>query len=260
MPEARAVAATENSPRDVWRLAVSGGLSSAVAPRCDNQLTVGAPPIIFGGGTLHPAQVNHPSARALVLKRVMDILLGGAAILVIAPLLCAVAAAIKLDSPGPVLYRSARVGRKGVPFTCYKLRTMWPDADFFKPALRSCNERSGAFFKLHDDPRVTRVGHWLRRYSLDELPQLWNVLRGDMSLVGPRPHPVDDVARYGPEDFRRLDCTPGLTGLWQVTARQDPSFERCVLLDLEYMQRWSLRLDLQILARTFSAVLNGSGE
>ena len=194
------------------------------------------------------------------MKRAIDVFLGSLAIIALFPVFVAVAGAIKVDSRGPVLYASPRAGRRGAVFTCYKFRTMRPDADFFKPKLRSRNERSGAFFKLHDDPRVTGVGRWLRRYSLDELPQLWNVLRGDMSLVGPRPHPLDDVARYSVEDRRRLDCSPGITGLWQVTARNDPSFQRCVLLDLEYMNRWSLLLDFQILARTFSAVLNGSGE
>jgi lipopolysaccharide/colanic/teichoic acid biosynthesis glycosyltransferase len=158
------------------------------------------------------------------------------------------------------LYRSTRVGRNGALFTFYKFRTMQADADATKEELRLRNERRGAFFKMVDDPRVTRLGRWLRRYSLDELPQLWNVLRGEMSLVGPRPHPVDDVARYELEDLRRLDCTPGMTGLWQVTARNDPSFQRCVALDLEYINRWNLRLDFQILAKTFSAVLNGSGQ
>jgi lipopolysaccharide/colanic/teichoic acid biosynthesis glycosyltransferase len=198
--------------------------------------------------------------RQLAIKRAIDVFLGIFLIVALLAVIAAVAVAIKVDSRGPVLYASPRVGRKGVVFTCYKFRTMWPDADCLKPKLRLRNQRSGAFFKLHDDPRVTRLGRWLRRYSLDELPQLWNVLRGDMSLVGPRPHPLDDVARYEPMDFRRLDCTPGLTGLWQVTARQDPSFRRCVALDLDYISRWNLLLDFQILARTLPAVVRGSGE
>jgi lipopolysaccharide/colanic/teichoic acid biosynthesis glycosyltransferase len=203
---------------------------------------------------------RHFRAGELAIKRAIDVFLACLVILALFPLIAAVAGAIKVDSRGPVFYASPRVGRKGAVFTCYKFRTMRPDADFFKPGLRLRNERSGAFFKMHDDPRVTRLGRWLRRYSLDELPQLWNVLRGEMSLVGPRPHPLDDVARYNPGDRRRLDCTPGITGLWQVTARNDPSFRRCVVLDLEYIEHWSLGLDFQILAKTFSAVLSGSGQ
>lgn len=209
--------------------------------------------------TAHESQRNFEPAE-LAAKRATDVFFGSLAIIALFPLIAVIAVAIKLDSRGPVLYASPRVGRKGAVFTCYKFRTMRPDADFYKPGLRLRNERLGAFFKMHDDPRVTRLGHWLRRYSLDELPQLWNVIRGEMSLVGPRPHPLDDVARYEIEDLQRLQCTPGMTGLWQVTARNDPSFKRCVLLDLEYIERWSLRLDFQILARTFSTVLRGSGQ
>ena len=136
---------------------------------------------------------------------------------------------------------------------------MIPEADAAKENLRTRNEREGAFFKIADDPRVTRAGYFLRRYSLDELPQLWNVLRGEMSLVGPRPHPPDDVERYSVEHLQRLDFVPGITGLWQVTARRDRSFERSVMLDVDYIQRWSLALDLQILWKTIPAVFQGSG-
>jgi lipopolysaccharide/colanic/teichoic acid biosynthesis glycosyltransferase len=128
-----------------------------------------------------------------------------------------------------------------------------------KIGLRRHNERSGPFFKIADDPRITRIGGWLRRHSLDELPQLWNVLRGEMSLVGPRPHPLDDFATYGVEHLARLDVTPGMTGLWQVTARRDPSFEKGVELDREYIEAWSLTMDLQILFKTVLAVFRGSG-
>jgi lipopolysaccharide/colanic/teichoic acid biosynthesis glycosyltransferase len=133
------------------------------------------------------------------------------------------------------------------------------DADKSKERLRGLNQRDGAFFKITHDPRITRVGCFLRRYSLDELPQLANVLTGEMSLVGPRPHPLDDFKRYDLQDFRRLDMTPGITGLWQVTARRDPSFQRNMALDLEYIEHWSLAMDLRILWRTLSAVLSGSG-
>lgn len=137
---------------------------------------------------------------------------------------------------------------------------MVSNADELKGQLRHGNKRSGPFFKLWADPRVTRVGRILRRYSLDEVPQLWNVLRGEMSLVGPRPHPVDDVAKYEVEHLARLDVTPGITGLWQVTARRDPSFDRGMELDREYIQRWSLGLDARILLHTLRAVVEGSGD
>ena len=195
----------------------------------------------------------------LLLKRFVDVTLSAVALILTAPVLVVLALAIKLDSPGPVLYRAARLGRKGQRFQCYKLRTMVADADQLKEKLRECNERHGAFFKITNDPRVTRVGRILRRYSLDELPQLWNVLRGEMSLVGPRPHPVDDFERYQLEDWQRLEITPGLTGLWQVTARRDPSFERGMSLDREYIEGWSLWMDFKIMCRTVLIVLRGEG-
>ena len=196
---------------------------------------------------------------SLALKRVADVALSAVGLVVVSPLLAAIAGIIRLDSSGSILYRAARVGRKGQQFICYKFRTMVPEADSLKNDLRWRNERAGASFKISKDPRITRVGSFLRRYSLDELPQLWNVLLGDMSLVGPRPHPVDDVNRYGLQHLPRLDFIPGMTGLWQVTARKDPSFERNVALDIEYIKRWSLLLDFQILCKTVSAVLQGSG-
>jgi lipopolysaccharide/colanic/teichoic acid biosynthesis glycosyltransferase len=136
---------------------------------------------------------------------------------------------------------------------------MVAEADSIKDELRGKNEREGAFFKIGDDPRITRIGRLLRRYSLDEFPQLWNVLLGDMSLVGPRPHPTDDVDQYQPQHLQRLDFVPGMTGLWQVTARRDPSFERSVALDVEYIRNWNLWLDVRILCRTVKAVFEGSG-
>ncbi len=197
--------------------------------------------------------------RALLLKRVADILFSAMLLLLTVPVLAAIGLAIRLDSPGPAIYRAPRVGKKGRTFLCCKFRTMVVDADRMKETLRRQNERLGPTFKLAHDPRVTRLGWILRRYSLDELPQLWNVLCGEMSLVGPRPHPVDDFQRYALDHLRRLNVTPGITGLWQVTARRDPSFLRNLELDLEYIEHWSLWLDLQILCRTFFAVLQGSG-
>lgn len=195
----------------------------------------------------------------LGFKRIFDVAGSTFLLLLSAPLLALTGLLVKLDSVGAVFYCAPRVGKKGRRFLCYKFRTMVRNADTAKSRLLTCNERQGPFFKMANDPRITRLGKWLRRYSLDELPQLWNVLRGDMSLVGPRPHPVDDFARYKLDDLRRLDVTPGLTGLWQVTARQDPSFERNMALDLEYIETWSLGRDLRILGKTASAVLRGSG-
>jgi len=196
----------------------------------------------------------------LVLKRVVDVIGAGLALTVLSPVLAGIAGLIKLDSPGPVLYCAQRAGRKGRRFRCYKFRTMVSDADALKQHLRRNNQRAGPFFKIKDDPRITRLGRFLRRYSLDELPQLWNVLKGDMSLVGPRPHPLDDVAGYEIEHLARLDVTPGITGLWQVTARRDPSFQRGMELDREYIRTWSLGSDLRILLKTFLAVVQGSGD
>ena len=195
----------------------------------------------------------------LLLKRVADIGMSTIGLLALLPLLGLIALAIKADSRGSVLYRAPRVGFKGMRFDCYKFRTMVANADDAKEKLRQQNEREGAFFKMKDDPRITRVGRILRRYSLDELPQLWNVLRGEMSMVGPRPHPLDDAARYRVEDLQRLEVMPGITGLWQVTARRDPSFERSMALDREYIGRWSLGMDLHILCKTVGAVLRGNG-
>ena len=196
----------------------------------------------------------------LAFKRLVDICISSLAIVGLAPLLAVIAVLIKLDSPGTILYCAERAGRKGRVFRCYKFRTMVSNADQLKSRLRQNNERAGPFFKIFRDPRITRVGVYLRRYSLDELPQLWNVLKGDMSLVGPRPHPVDDVAGYEIEHLARLDMTPGMTGLWQVTARRDPSFRRGMELDREYIRTWSLGLDMRILMKTFLAVTRGSGE
>ena len=203
---------------------------------------------------------QHPiPAVGLTIKRVLDFVGALIALVVAAPILALAALWIRLDSPGPALYVAPRVGWKGRKFRCYKLRTMVVEADEKKNELRSLNERKGPFFKMSNDPRITRCGRWLRRFSLDELPQLWNVLMGNMSLVGPRPHPVDDFERYDLEHLRRLDVKPGMTGLWQVKARHDPSFETNVALDLEYIENWNLLLDFKILLRTAPALLRAEG-
>jgi lipopolysaccharide/colanic/teichoic acid biosynthesis glycosyltransferase len=195
----------------------------------------------------------------LFLKRNVDALAAATVLVFTLPLLLVIAMAIKLESLGPVLYQAHRAGLKGRRFRCFKFRTMCVNADDVKERLRAQNQRQGPFFKMADDPRVTRVGRFLRRYSLDELPQLWNVVKGEMSLVGPRPHPIDDFERYELADLQRLDVPPGLTGLWQVTARRDPSFDRGLALDLEYIQNWTLWGDFQILCKTVGVVIQGSG-
>jgi exopolysaccharide biosynthesis polyprenyl glycosylphosphotransferase len=195
----------------------------------------------------------------LLLKRMLDVAISAIALLLMLPLMIVIAVAIKLESRGPALYSALRVGKKGRTFKCFKFRTMYPDADRTKDLLRTRNQRRGPTFKIVNDPRITPLGRLLRRYSLDELPQLWNVLTGTMSLVGPRPHPLDDYQRYALEDRRRLDVSPGITGLWQITARDDPSFKTNMALDLEYIENWSLAMDFTIAWKTLPAVLGGTG-
>jgi exopolysaccharide biosynthesis polyprenyl glycosylphosphotransferase len=203
---------------------------------------------------------EHPiPAFGLAVKRLADVLGAAVGLILAAPILALAALCIRLDSPGSAFYTAQRVGWKGRKFRCYKLRTMVMQAEQQKNALRSQNERNGPFFKMNNDPRITRCGRWLRKFSFDELPQLWNVLIGDMSLVGPRPHPVDDFERYDLEDLRRLDVKPGMTGLWQVKARHDPSFATNVALDLEYIENWNLLLDVKILLSTVPAILRAEG-
>jgi len=205
--------------------------------------------------------VEHPnlSGPGRVLKTVIDRLAALVLLLVLAPAMAAIAFAVSAGSPGPVLFRQVRVGKDGREFLMYKFRTMHRDAHHRLAELRHLNDYDDVLFKLRDDPRVTRVGRWLRRFSLDELPQLVNVLRGQMSLVGPRPPLPEEVAVY-PEDVRRrLAVRPGLTGLWQVSGRSDLPFTEAVKLDLRYVENWSFSLDLVILLRTLSAVCRASG-
>jgi exopolysaccharide biosynthesis polyprenyl glycosylphosphotransferase len=199
-------------------------------------------------------------AFGLFVKRAIDTIGATLALVVLAPVFVILALAIRIDSPGPAIYRSWRIGRKGRKFLCYKFRTMILNAEALKKDLQHLNERKGPLFKISDDPRITRLGYLLRKYSLDELPQLWNVLTGEMSLVGPRPPVPEECAEYRPEYLRRLDVKPGITGLWQVYGRQDPYFERALGLDLKYIEKWSLWLDVSILLKTIPVVLKGSGK
>lgn len=210
----------------------------------------------FGGSVRQEAI----STLGKMAKRVLDLLISAPALVLLWPLMLVIAIAVKLESRGPALYASLRAGKNGVPFPCYKFRTMVLGADRLRKVLYHLNERCGPFFKIAHDPRVTPLGRFLRKYSLDELPQFWNVLKGDMSLVGPRPHPLEDVALYSSGHEQRLEVMPGMTGLWQVTARESPSFETCMLLDVGYIHHWSLLLDCKILLRTIPVVLTGNGQ
>lgn len=205
--------------------------------------------------------VREPSLRrgTLLTKRVIDLILTPILMLVGSLPIALVALAIKLDSPGPVIFRQRRVGKDGREFEIYKFRSMIADAEQLKDDLRPFNEADGPLFKIRDDPRLTRVGRLIRRLSLDELPQLYNILRGEMSLVGPRPGTPDEVSQYESWHRRRLEVYPGLTGLWQVSGRSDVTFDEMCLLDIYYIENWSLLLDLRLLAQTVPHVLFGNG-
>jgi len=193
------------------------------------------------------------------IKRVFDLVLATVVLIVSAPMLLAIALAVKLSSHGPVLYRSVRPGIASERFNCLKFRTMREGADQAQDELEQFNELSGALFKIRDDPRITGVGRFLRRFSLDELPQLVNVLRGEMSLVGPRPLPLRDYERLADWHKKRYLVLPGITGLWQVSGRSNLDFDDLVRLDFLYLEQWSMVLDLSILLKTVPAVLTRRG-
>jgi lipopolysaccharide/colanic/teichoic acid biosynthesis glycosyltransferase len=201
-----------------------------------------------------------PYPAALLVKRALDVALAATLLVLFLPLLCAIGLAVRLSSEGPIFYRWRVVGQGGRPFTGYKFRTMVADADALKARLQGANEMSGPVFKIRSDPRVTPVGRFLRRSSLDELPQLWSVLKGDMSLVGPRPPLQSEFPHFTPWQRQKLLVKPGITCLWQVRGRSQISdFDEWVRLDLEYIERWSLWLDLKILLLTIPAVLLARG-
>jgi len=214
----------------------------------------------FDGTPLLTFSTTPAETGALLVKRAVDVGLALLLGIVCLPLAALLAVLIKLSSHGPVLFRQVRCGLSGRPFTFYKLRTMTEDAEERLSEVAHLNEHEGPVFKSSHDPRVTRFGRLLRRFSLDEIPQLWNVLKGEMSLVGPRPPLPDEVARYEKWQRRRLSMKPGLTGLWQVSGRSDlPSFDQWMELDLAYIDNWSLTLDAKILLRTIPTVLSGRG-
>ncbi len=195
----------------------------------------------------------------LALKRAIDLVVSSMALLLLSPLMLVVAVLIKLDSPGPAIFKQPRMGRGGSIFTVYKFRTMHEGAEQEMETLRHMNEAQGTLFKIKEDPRRTRLGKFLRRSSLDELPQLYNVLRGDMSMIGPRPQLVGEVEQYEEWHRKRLQTWPGMTGLWQVSGRSDLSFDDMVMLDIYYVENWSLLLDFRIALRTIPAWFLGTG-
>jgi len=209
---------------------------------------------LFGTDAFPLAVIPRPA-----WKRTMDIVGATVGLVLASPLILIICLAVMLDSPGSPLFRQRRVGHRGQTFFCWKFRSMVRDAESLLPALLAQNEASGHIFKMKDDPRRTRVGRFLRKTSLDELPQLWNVLCGQMSLVGPRPPTVLEVLEYDEYELRRLCVAPGITGLWQVTLRGRHDFADMVALDVSYAERLSLWLDVRILLRTIPTVLRGRG-
>jgi lipopolysaccharide/colanic/teichoic acid biosynthesis glycosyltransferase len=205
-----------------------------------------------------PGRAGHTRANGPG-KRLVDVILAAAALLIIWPLLAVLGLVVRVSSAGPALFRQERIGRGMRPFTMLKLRTMVDGADQLVAGLLDKTGVDQRFYKFQDDPRITRAGWWLRRWSLDELPQLWNVVRGDMSLVGPRPGLASEVEAYESWQLARLAVRPGLTGAWQVSGRSEVGFDDCVRMDLAYIENWSLRGDLIILAKTIPAVLRRRG-
>jgi exopolysaccharide biosynthesis polyprenyl glycosylphosphotransferase len=209
-------------------------------------------------GYVHYLSVD-PKPYQMAGKRLLDVLVSSAVLLLLAPLMAAVALLIKLESPGPVLFRQARAGLRGRPFHMLKFRSMVADAEAQKHALMGQNEQAGPVFKIRDDPRITRLGKVLRRFSIDELPQFINVLRGEMAIVGPRPPLPSEVERYELWQRRRLSVRPGLTCLWQVSGRNNVSFEEWMYLDMRYIDHWNLIEDLKLILKTVPVVVTGRG-
>lgn len=215
--------------------------------------TIDYPAVIFSP--------NWKSAFRQAVKRWTDVVGAGSLLITLSPLFLLLAVVVKLSSPGNIFYRWRVVGQAGRPFLSYKFRSMVSNADELKDRLEASNEMTGPVFKIANDPRITRAGKWMRRYSLDELPQFYSVLKGDMSLVGPRPPLASEYQRFTKFQEQKLQVKPGITCLWQVNGRnQINDFDEWVRLDLEYIRRWSLGLDLKILFRTVAAVFSGSGK
>jgi exopolysaccharide biosynthesis polyprenyl glycosylphosphotransferase len=232
-------------------LCVSPALLDVAGPRTTIRPTAG----------LTLLHVDHPQLTGirLVIKDLFDRCAAAAALVMLAPVMALLAIVIRLHDGGPALFTQVRIGKDGREFLIYKFRTMVVDAEKQQAELLTINDSDGVLFKLRTDPRVTAMGAYLRRWSMDELPQLFNVFLGDMSLVGPRPAMPGEVAKYAEHVRRRLVVKPGLTGLWQVNGRSDLSWDESVRLDLRYAENWSFALDLQILWKTISVLVRGSG-
>ncbi|MDH4139719.1 MAG: sugar transferase [Coriobacteriia bacterium] len=230
---------------------VSSGLFEVLTSRVLIREIGGVPLITVRGVSL--------SKRKLVTKRAFDLAVASSIVLLGSPAWILIALGIKITSPGPVFYKQQRVGRRGSRFGMYKFRSMVADADAQLKALQAENEASGPLFKMKDDPRVTSIGKWMRKFSIDEFPQLINVLKGEMSLVGPRPPLLGEAEEYTERHWRRMEVLPGMTGLWQVSGRSRLTFDEMVRLDLFYIENWSVSLDLQLMARTVPAVLFARG-
>jgi exopolysaccharide biosynthesis polyprenyl glycosylphosphotransferase len=241
-----------------WRLHGTG-IQLLMAP---DLVDIAGPRIVSrpaGGLPMLLVEEPRTSGAARAVKSVCERLLALTLLVVLLPVVVSVAALVKLTSRGPILFRQSRVGRDGRLFQMLKFRSMVEDADRVQSTLTDRNEHDGVLFKIKDDPRITPLGRRLRRFSLDELPQLWNVVRGDMSLIGPRPPLPSEVAQYGADVARRLMVRPGITGLWQVSGRADLPWTEAVRLDLYYVENWSLTMDLAIMVKTAKAVLAGEG-
>jgi exopolysaccharide biosynthesis polyprenyl glycosylphosphotransferase len=232
-------------------MCVASALLDVAGPRTTIRPVAGLP-------LLHVDHVELTGVKQAT-KGIFDRISAALALVVLAPLFLMIALAIKISDRGPIFFRQTRIGKNGHTFTLWKFRTMVVDAEARKAELLLQNDGDGRLFKMRRDPRVTRTGAWLRRCSLDELPQLFNVLIGNMSLVGPRPALPDEVATYGDHMRRRLVVKPGITGLWQVSGRSDLSWDEAERLDVRYVENWSLALDLQILWKTLSAVVHHAG-
>ncbi|OUM45345.1 polyprenyl glycosylphosphotransferase [Arthrobacter agilis] len=232
-------------------LVLASALTNVAGPRITMRPVEGLP--------LMHVELPHFTGGRHVLKRVMDIVLSATALVILAPLFLVLSIAIRLDTPGPAFFVQERAGKDSVVFRMVKFRSMVTTAEDELELLKEQNQGNGVLFKMRDDPRVTRIGRIIRKYSLDELPQFWNVLRGDMSLVGPRPPLVSEVSGYEEHTFRRLLIKPGLTGLWQVSGRSDLDWEESVRLDLYYVENWSVAGDLIIMWRTFKVMLKPVG-
>ncbi|WP_426002669.1 sugar transferase [Paenarthrobacter sp. NyZ202] len=236
---------------DMAELVLAATLTNVAGPRIHWRPVEGLP--------LMHVDIPHYSGGKHTLKRLMDITVSTAALLVLSPLLLILALIVRLDSPGPVLFRQERIGKQGSTFQMLKFRSMVVDAEARLAGLQSQDEGAGVLFKIRGDPRITRCGRWMRKYSLDELPQFWNVLTGDMSLVGPRPPLLREVNSYERHTRRRLLIKPGITGLWQINGRSDLPWDEAVRLDLYYVENWSIAGDVMIMWRTFKAMTAPSG-